>query len=141
MNDNKNPTPLKPFPWEAYIGILGKVVKFSRVDEKDEVQQGEGRIEAIFLAPDRRPQCRVVAGLRADGKPQVFNVDFAGLDVGPLTPVMTPPAPDMPKYAAHIKAVRDTATNANVKIQELGKAANAEIDVLNTDYMGDPVPV
>lgn len=140
MNDNKNPNPPKPFPWAAYIGILGQIVKFCRVDEKDEVQHGEGRVEAIFIAPDRRPQLRVVSGVRADGKPQVYNVDFAGLEVPPMETPATPPASDQLKYAQHIKAVRDTATAANEKIQELGKEANAHIETLNAEYMGDVIP-
>lgn len=140
MNDNKNPKPPKAFAWAAYIGILGQVVKFARVDEKDEVQLGEGRVEAIFIAPDRRAQCRVVSGVREDGKPQVFNVDFAGLELQPIEIYPAPPPPDQLKYAEHIKVIRERAAAANQKIQQIGKEANAEIEALNIAYMGDPIP-
>lgn len=109
--------------------LLGKKVKYVRLNEKDEVENGQGIVHSVFIGPDKRTQVRVHDGLREDGKPRVLNIDLIAINAS---------IKGARHYIDHVKKIREIADKANAEIRKISDSANAEIEVLNTAYLGEP---
>lgn len=106
--------------------VLGQKVRYVRIVDGN-IVSSDGIVHAVFISPDKRMQVRVQDGLREDGKPQTYNIDPIAINSTPNATL---------KYLEHTNKVQQLADTVNAEIKKKTQEANAEIDDMNTAYMG-----
>lgn len=109
---------------------LGQTVKFVRVDENGTTVEGEGIVGGIFIGPDKRPVVRVVETVGESKNP--WNIDM---------PAINPTDEEKAAYVDHVAKIRKFADDTNAAHKQAVQDANAEIERMNTEFMGAPLEV
>lgn len=107
--------------------LIGKKVKYARMDQDRKIHEGEGVVHGLFIGPDKRLQVRVHDGVSPDGRPISYNIDPVAIDITP---------DGLIKYTEHLQIIEEISVKCNTEIKALAAAGNAEILALNVAYMG-----
>lgn len=105
---------------------LGEKVTYLKADEKGEVTNGEGIVQAVFLDPNRRVMVQVKDGEHA------FNVDIFGINWTQAT---------FNAYVDIIKNVVTVTEEGNELVKKTVSEYNEKVEALYNDAFGKPVEI
>lgn len=104
--------------------LLGQSVTYVKLDDKGEVVHGTGIVAAVFLNVDKRVQVRILDNSVA------VNADYAAINTT---------SAGEERYIEGARLIRKRADEINDEIKKYTAAGNAELEVLYTKYLGEPI--
>lgn len=110
---------------------LGTIVNFIRGNEKGDIFEGEGIVEAIHLDPRNRLMVRIKTNeLDENCNKRVYNVDLMAINCDDDTKAL---------YADALKDVVGITKEGNDMVQKTVASYNGKVDAIYNKLLGDPV--